>query len=87
MSKSGQIVTDDFLDELTERHTSGDWGKAKLGNVVIGRPSIANEEVKPVVLRLPVSTIAAIDAYSAEIGETRSQFLRNAVDLALPSKR
>ncbi len=84
-SENGQILTDDVLERMAERHLSGDWSEAKIGKPVIGRPSIADEEVKTVVFRLPVSTIAAIDKYAAEKGETRSQFLRNAVDSALPT--
>jgi hypothetical protein len=84
-SENGQAFTDEMLDRMAERHLSGDWSKAKIGKVVVGRPSISDEEVKTVVFRLPVSTIAAIDKYAAEKGETRSQFLRNAVDSALPT--
>ena len=85
IAENGQPITDEMLDEMAERHLSGDWSKARIGKVVIGRPSIADEEVRSVVFRLPVSKIAAIDTYAAELGETRSQFLRSAVDAALPT--
>jgi hypothetical protein len=86
VAENGQTVTDEMLDSLAERHLSGDWGDAKIGKVVTGRPSIADEEVKTVIFRLPVSKITAIDAYAAEHGETRSQYLRNAVDAALTAE-
>ena len=84
VSENGQLITEELLDAMTKRHLNEDWSDAKIGKVVVGRPSIADEEVKTVVFRLPVSKIAAIDAYAAEQGETRSQFLRHAVDAALP---
>jgi len=83
IAENGQAITDDMFDKMADRHLSGDWSKAKKGKVVLGRPSIAEEEVKSVVFRLPVSKIATIDARAAEQGETRSQFIRNAVDVAL----
>jgi len=85
IAENGRVITDDMFDMMTERHMSGDWSSAKIGKVVKGRPSIADEEVKPVIFRLPVSKIAAIDACAAEKGETRSQFLRDIVDAALPA--
>jgi len=85
-AENGQVITDEMFDKMAERHLSGDWDKSRIGKVVVGRPSIADEEVKTVIFRLPVSKISAIDACAAERGETRSQFLRNAVDSALPVK-
>jgi hypothetical protein len=82
-AENGQVITDEMFDKMAERHLNGDWSKAIIGKVIMGRPSIADEEVRSVVFRLPVSKIAAIDACAAEKGETRSQFLRNAVDAAL----
>ena len=86
IAENGQVIADEMLDKMAERHLSGDWSKAQIGKTVMGRPSIADEEVKTVVFRLPVSKIDAIDAFAAEKGETRSQFLRNAVDASLPAK-
>jgi predicted transcriptional regulator len=53
--------------------------------LITGRPSIADEEVKPVTFRLPVSKIAALDRLAASHDETRSEFLRDAVDKVLLS--
>ena len=84
IAENGNILTDEMLDKMAARHESGDWSQAKIGKVITGRPSIADEEVRSVVFRLPVSKIAAIDACAAEQGETRSQYLRNVIDAALP---
>ncbi|MCL2137580.1 MAG: toxin-antitoxin system antitoxin subunit [Coriobacteriia bacterium] len=81
---SGKVFTDDELDEMAKEYEEGTW-KGPLGKIRTGRPSIADEEVKAVVFRLPISKIAALDAQASALGETRSQFLRNAVDAALQS--
>jgi transposase len=79
-------VTEAQLDEWAAEYESGTWD-APLGKLVTGRPSIADEEVRPVTFRLPVSKIATLDKQAASRGETRSEFLRDAVDRALLSAR
>lgn len=80
--KTEKTITDDTLDELAKEYESGSWD-GKLGKVVIGRPSLADEEVKPVTFRLPISKIAAVDEQAKSKGENRSDYLRGIIDDAL----
>jgi hypothetical protein len=71
------------LDTLAEEYENDTWDSSHLGKVIVGRPSISNEEVRPVTFKLPVSRISAMDTISRQRGETRSEFLRDAVEKAL----
>jgi len=81
-AESGQIITDEMFDEMAKKYEDGTWG-GKLGKLVVGRPSLADEEVKSVSFRLPVSKIAIMDARAAARGETRSEFLREIIEVEL----
>ena len=72
-------VTEEQLDKEAKEYEDGSWD-APLGKLIIGRPSIANEEVKPITIRLPVSKISAIDKAASSQGRTRSAIKRDAVD-------
>lgn len=72
--------TEEQLDKMAEEYENGTWDASHLGKVVMGRPSLADEEVKPITFRLPVSKIAALDRRAAREGRTRSEELRLAVD-------
>jgi len=72
-------VTDDQLDQMAKKYEDGSWD-APLGKVIMGRPSIASEEVRPVTVRIPISKIRAIDKQAEASGSTRSQLLRDAID-------
>ena len=76
-------VTEEQLDAWAEEYESGTWDAASLGEVKRGRPSLADEDVKPVTFRLPESWIVAMDRRAEEEGITRSEFLRSAVETAL----
>jgi hypothetical protein len=73
-------VTEEQLDAWAEEYENDTWDASHLGKVIIGRPPLADEEVKPVTFRLPVSKIAALDARAAREGLSRSEELRLAVD-------
>jgi hypothetical protein len=77
-------VTTKQLDNEAEEYEKGVWN-APLGKIIMGRPSLANEEVKPITIRLPISKIAAIDKMASDFGDTRSKILRDAVDMYLAS--
>ena len=72
-------VTEEQLNAEANEYEDGSWN-APLGKLIVGRPSIANEEVKPITIRLPVSKIAAIDKTATNLGITRSAVMRDAVD-------
>jgi hypothetical protein len=77
-TKDGKPVTDATLDEWADAFERGEWPKGK--TVVLGRPSIADEEVRLVTFRLPVSKVVELDQKAAQQGFTRSEGLRAAVD-------
>ena len=77
-TKDGRPVTDEMLDEWAEAYERGEWPEGK--TVVMGRPRLADEEVRPVTFKLPVSTIRALDLKALAPGGTRSQALRQAID-------
>lgn len=72
-------MTEEELDAYCEQFENGTWDASHLGKVVMGRPSIANEEVRPITVRLPISQIAAIDKLAASNDTTRSAEVRAAV--------
>ena len=82
VAENGQILTDEMLDEMAKKYEDGTWC-GKMGKLVVGRPSLAEEDVKSVSFRLPVSKIAAMDARASAKGETRSEFLRDMVEAEL----
>jgi hypothetical protein len=77
-------VTDEQLDAEAKEYEDGTWS-APLGKPIMGRPSIANEEVRLVTVRLPLSKIHALEKRATEKGSTRSQAIREAVDKYLAS--
>jgi len=81
-AESGQVITDEMLDKMAKKYEDGTWG-GKLGKLVVGRPSLADEEVKSVSFRLPVSKIAVIDARAEAKGKTRSEFIRETIESEL----
>ena len=72
-------VTEEELDRRAEEYENDTWDASHLGKVIMGRPSIANEEVRPVTIRLPISQIAAIDKLAESKETTRSAEIRSAV--------
>lgn len=69
-------VTAAELDSLAEPFERGEWPEGK--TVVMGRPRLAQEEVRSVTFKLPVSQIAALDRLAESSGRTRSEVLREA---------
>jgi len=82
IAENGQVLTEKTLDEMAKKYEDGTWG-GKTGKLVVGRPSLADEDVKSVSFRLPISKIAVIDARAAAKGETRSQFIRGVIEAEL----
>ena len=73
-------VTEEQLDSWAAEFESETWDASRLGRPVMGRPSIADEEVRPVTFRLPLSKIVALDKSALEHGRSRSDELRAMVD-------
>jgi hypothetical protein len=77
-------VTDEQLDAEAREYEEGTWD-APMGRIVMGRPSIANEEIRLITVRLPLSKVRALEKRATDTGSTRSQVLREAVDEYLVS--
>ena len=73
-------VTEEQLDARAEEYENDTWDATHLGKPVMGRPSIADEEVRPVTFRLPVSKIIALDDRADKNNRTRSDELRAIID-------
>jgi hypothetical protein len=72
-------VTDEQLDAEAKEYEDGTWD-APMGKTIMGRPSIANEEIRLITVRLPLSKVLALEKRAVDMGSTRSQALREAVD-------
>ena len=87
MSKSAKdniTMTDEMIEKLAEEWENDTWS-GHLDKVVMGRPRISEEDLVNVTFRIPKSRLTSIERIANENGETRSEFLRNAVDRALIS--
>ena len=73
--KSGKVVTDEDIRQMVEAiergELPGDWS----GEVVRGRPRLANEPLVTVPVKFPKSVVDQIDARTGN----RSEFIRKAV--------
>ena len=84
-TKSGYKLTEDMIEELAESAARGDY-PGRPGKVVVapqGRPKLCDEELVTVAFKIPRSVRDLLDKQAAENSETRSQFLRNALEEAL----
>jgi hypothetical protein len=74
-------VTADELNAWAGEFESGTWPDGK--TVVLGRPRLADEEIKTVTFKMPQGKLVALDRLAAQCGESRSDYLRGMVDRAL----
>ena len=75
-------VTTAELEERAKAFESGNWPEGKTTRM--GRPPFSeDEELESITFRMPRSRVRAIEAITSQSGETRSDFLRAAVDRAL----
>lgn len=73
------------LDRLADDAEKGIFHGECRGEVVRGqgRPRLADEDLVTITFKVPRSKRAAADARAAELGESRSDFMRAALDAAL----
>lgn len=76
-------VTEDDLNKEAAEYEDGSWNPESFGKPTPGRPRLYDEDMETVTLRLPRSRIAAIEAAASKLGESRSQFMRDAIDQRL----
>ncbi|MDR1185301.1 MAG: hypothetical protein LBK67_10980 [Coriobacteriales bacterium] len=79
-TKNGVLLTEEMIEELATAYESGDWPGVATGEIVMGRPRLAKEELRTVTFKLPVSKIVALDKKAKSCSATRSDALREAVD-------
>lgn len=81
VADDGFLLTDEVLDGLAAEYEDGSWeGHGKVGP---GRPRMYDEDMETVSFRLPKSRIFAIGAVAKSQGESKSEFIRKAIDAAL----
>jgi hypothetical protein len=82
-AENGVLITDAMFDEVANAYESGIWPTRKEHETVMGRPRISNEELVTITFRVPKSRVDAIEGLARKLGETRSEFLRDAIDKAI----
>ena len=78
-------VTEEQLDAWAKEYEDGSW-KGHLGEITPGRPKLYSEDLETISFRLPKSRVKAIEVVIKKTGGSRSEFLREAVDMALLAK-
>ena len=84
-TKSGFVLTEDMIEELAAQAERGEY-PGEPGRVVVappGRPRLSEEELVTVAFKVPRSYRDRLDERAASRHETRSQFLRHALEVAL----
>lgn len=75
---NGRVLTDEDIELECAEYESGAW-EGRLENIRVGRPATKEEPLVSVVVKMPASMVAAVDAASVN----RSDFIRHAVAAAL----
>jgi hypothetical protein len=83
--KDGSVISDEWMDAIANAaETDTLRGSVIATQTGSGRPRLyEDDELETISFRLPKSRILAIDTTIKSKGESRSEFLRNAVDKAL----
>lgn len=83
--KGGYTLTDEDFERMAKEAERGEYPGTP-GTWVVrpqGRPPLADEELVTVAFKVPRSQRDALDRKAASRNETRSQFMRDALDKAL----
>lgn len=83
--KDGSVVSEDWMDRIAEAAESDELpGVVVTTQTHAGRPRLyEDDELVTISVRLPKSRLAAVEQRAKRAGETRSDFIRSAVDHAL----
>ncbi len=83
--KGGATLTDADFERMASEAAAGQYPGTP-GTWVVrpqGRPTLCDEELVTIAFKVPRSQRDALDRQAASRHETRSQFMRNALDRAL----
>lgn len=72
-------MTEAEADARGAAYENDEWDESAFKKPRRGRPSIADEEVRPYTVRFPVSLMEYVDAKAKENGLSRSEELRRIV--------
>lgn len=78
----GSILSDEDIEREAEMWENDTWDE-QFVEVRIGRPRYCDEELGTVTFRAPKSKIEAMERKAKELGVSKSQFLRDALDAAI----
>ena len=83
-TKSGATLTDDEIERLGEAAERGEYPGTP-GEFIAspGRPRLSDEDLVTIAFKVPRSHRDALDRRAEAQGETRSQFMREALERAL----
>lgn len=73
-------VTEQQLDEWAEACERGEYPGKPTGEILVGRPLMFGEEMRPVTFKVPIAKAEQIGARAAELHLSRSDYLRMLVD-------
>lgn len=84
-TKSGRVLTDDMIEKLATQAERGEYPGERRKMLVSpqGRPPLCDEELVTVAFKIPRSFRNKLDEAASSKNETRSQFLREALETAL----
>ena len=73
-------VTDCQIAKWSKAAERGEYPGVPQGEIIVGRPLLFGEELKPVTFKEPKTRIIAIDARAKSLNMSRSDYLRSLVD-------
>lgn len=79
-TKRGRVLTEKDIVRLAEAAERGDYPGKPTGEILVGRPLLFGEELRPVTFKETERKIAEIDKKAASLNMTRSDYLRFLVD-------
>ncbi len=72
-------VTGAQIEQWADAAERGEYPGIPSGEILIGRPLMFGEPLKPVTFKETPNVIAAIDKKAASLGQSRSDYLRSLV--------
>ena len=72
--RSGKVVTDEQIEAMAEAIEAGSLPGQWSGEVVVGRPRLADEPLDVISFKVPHSAALAIKRAAEQEGESRSAF-------------